>query len=79
MNMIKIAMLWVEQNHKNTVLQTISEALDFYIKKYDHIPNLVTVNPKDFDPEAEYPIQVLPWQYTLPRHIFVGLSDDSIL
>lgn len=77
--MIKLAMLWFEPNKNNTVLQTIYEALDFYVAKYGHQPNIVAVNPKEFDPEVQYPVQVVPWKYTLPGHIFVGLSDDRFL
>jgi len=77
--MIKIAMAWFEPNPKNTMIQTISEAMEFYTKKYKLTPDIVTVNPAQYNPETIYPIRVEPWRYTLLGNIFIGIADDSIL
>jgi hypothetical protein len=78
--MIKLAMLWYETNPKNTLLQTITEAVAYYVKKYPSKPiDIVIVNPSDYDPDIEYPYRVEPWKYTQSKHIFVGTADDSIL
>lgn len=88
--MINFGMIWYEPNPKNTMLQTIIDALEFYNKKYPNKPsNLILVHPFEFNSEIEYSrllkdlgygvINVKPWQYVLPRNPIIGVADDSIL
>ena len=77
--MIKLGMIWYDPNPKNTMLQTVIEALAYYTKKYpNNPPDIITVNPDEYV-EDDYPISVVPWKYVTKRVIFVGVADDSIL
>lgn len=72
-------MIWYETNPNNTMLQTVSDAVRYYTKKYPNSPpNIVTVHPDEYV-DDDYPILVVPWKYVTKRVIFVGVSDDSIL
>jgi hypothetical protein len=76
--MIKLGMIWYEPNPKNTMLQTVSEALAYYTKKYpNNPPNLVTVNPDEYV-EDDYPIPVVPWKCVTKRVIFVGIAENPL-
>jgi hypothetical protein len=70
-------MLWFDNNPKNTLTGKITEAAEYYRKKYGISPDLCLVNPGIFPAEGFHagPILVRPLRSVLPDHLWIGVEE----
>jgi hypothetical protein len=71
-------MLWFD-NSQATLNTKIQKAVDYYHKKYGHIPDLCLVHPNMLiDAKLEEDgITVRPYRPVLPGHIWIGVEDEN--
>ena len=69
-------MLWYDGS-KLPLHDKILKAMDYYIKKYGHTPNLCLVRPENFT-VGEYVITVKQWNSIAKNHIWIGMDDHDI-
>jgi hypothetical protein len=75
-------MLWLNNNPKMTLEEKISQAVDYYVKKYGRQPDLCLVHPSLLasgteDPKPVKGVTIRPYRPVLPGHIWIGLEDKS--
>lgn len=66
-------MLWFS---RDPLIERITAAMDYYMKKYHMTPNYCEVNLKEFV-DGEMPCEVVANRYILPNHIWLGVKDLS--
>ena len=71
-------MLWFDDSQTTLTLK-IQKAVDYYQKKYGHLPDLCLVHPnmlKDIKVD-EGKVTVRAYRPVLPGHIWVGVEDND--
>lgn len=71
-------MLW-QMRPKISLAENISEAVDYYVSKYDGIPNIAFVNPKDLDgTEATARCRIVTRKSVNANHIWLGVDGNDL-
>jgi len=70
-------MLWFDNDPKVDLPTKISQAANYYEKKYGVHPNLCFVHPSMLmdQPSLRNGIQVKPNRRILPHHLWIGIQD----
>lgn len=66
-------MLWFS---RDPMIERIKSAMDYYMKKYQMMPNYCVVNPKEFV-DGDMPCEVVASRVILPCHIWIGVKELS--
>jgi hypothetical protein len=77
---MKVGMLWFDENREVAIEQRIMQASEYYHLKYGHKPNLCFVHPDAIEVEAqivEAAMKVKPSQTLLQDHFWIGLDDEN--
>lgn len=74
-------MLWFANKEKN-LTANITQAVEYYTKKYGRTPDLCLVHPSMLEAQSERQLEVnkitvRPYRPVLPGHIWVGVEDKS--
>jgi len=73
-------MLWFD-NSQSTLNMKIQKAVDYYHKKYGHIPDLCLVHPSMLEKDQKQfdfnKLTVRPYRPVLPGHIWIGIEDKD--
>lgn len=75
-------MLWLDTDPKRTLEQKIKRAVDYYLKKYQRVPELCLVHPsmlKGQDLKEWNGMTVRAWRPVLPGHLWIGIEDATDL
>ena len=82
-------MLWYDNDTKTTLTAKIERAVDYYIKKYGHEPNLCLVHPNVLEKQgpstapakasSAQRVKVRPYRPVLPGHLWIGVEDSVTL
>ena len=74
-------MLWFDNDPRTTLSVKIQKAMDYYSKKFGHIPDICLVNPsmleggqKQFDLGK---LTIRPYQPLMPGHLWIGVEDQK--
>ena len=72
-------MLWFDNDPKTGLIAKISQAANYYQKKYGIAPNLCFVHPSMLpnQPAQEGRITIRPYRSVLPGHLWIGLADKN--
>ena len=73
--MLVEGMLWYDADKKKSLEQKITEAATHYREKYGQPPNVCAVHPSNGLPKKIGIIDIIPHQYTLPNHFWIGVSQ----
>ena len=81
---MNIGMLWFDNDPKRTLPEKVSQAADYYRKKYKAVPDVCMVNPKAvieamrFAGQIELPgITIQPMRAILPGCLWIGVEEVS--
>lgn len=71
-------MLWFDDS-QTTLTTKIQKAVDYYQKKYGHLPDLCLVHPNMLKDTKMYEgkVTVRAYRPVLPGHIWVGVEDNN--
>lgn len=73
-------MLWFD-NSQSPLTVKIQKAVDYYSKKYGHIPDLCLVHPSMLEKSQKQmevnKLTVRPYRKVLPGHIWIGIEDKN--
>jgi len=73
-------MLWFD-NSQTALNAKIQKAVDYYSKKYGHVPDLCLVHPSMMEKnQSEVQVNKLtirPYRPVLPGHIWIGIEDKN--
>jgi hypothetical protein len=74
-------MLWFNNDPKMPLDKKISQAMDYYEKKYGRKPDLCLVHPSMLEQKQRSfevnKLTVRPYRPVLPGHIWVGIEDKN--
>jgi hypothetical protein len=84
---MNIGMMWFDDAKNKTLHAKIREAAQYFRRKFEKIPEVVLVNPKELESDKgfaldvfnEFVILVRPWKSVLPSHLWIGVEDLSQL
>lgn len=73
-------MLWFD-NSQTALTVKIQKAVDYYVKKYGVMPDLVLVHPSMLEDNTRQleinKLIVRPYRPVLPGHIWIGIEDKD--
>ncbi len=80
---MNLGMLWWDDAKNKTLHAKIREAAQYFRRKFEKIPEVVLVNPKDLESDKgfaldvfnEFFIVVRPWRSVLPNHLWIGFEE----
>lgn len=71
-------MLWLDKSNNRTLEEKIDRAAAYYNQKYGQSADLCFVNKETVSAEQHVgAIQVMPAEYILPHHFWLGHSISS--
>jgi hypothetical protein len=73
---MNIGMLWYDNDPKKSTVQKISEAVEYYEKKYGLKPRICEVNAGVFSKDLKVEgIRIVSERLILPGHYFIGTGE----
>jgi hypothetical protein len=77
--MMKIGMIWFDNDPKTELETKISQAVKFYVDKYGRQPDCITVHPSMVNGQAaKIPgVELRTNTKILPNHIWVGCKEED--
>jgi hypothetical protein len=78
--MMKVGMLWFDEDRESDVAQKIRRASDYYRQKYGRWPNLCFVHPESIGENGLSPdvaIKVGSSQTLLQNHYWIGIEEET--
>lgn len=83
-----IGMMWFEDDKRKPLEERISQAAEYYLKKYKGQPNFCLVSSREFGAEPKVVAERLPVECAgmvvtsatdvLPFHLIIGNSRESL-
>ncbi len=71
-------MLWFDNDPSTNLSQKIQKAIDYYKKKFGHIPNLCLVHPSMFDSGVNLDsLTIRPYRPVMPGHLWIGIEEEK--
>ena len=74
-------MLWFDNDPKTTLSVKIQKAMDYYNKKFGHIPDICLVNPSMLDTSQKQfeigKLTIRPYKPVMPGHLWIGVEDQK--
>lgn len=75
--MMKVGMLWLDDDKQTTLEDKVLRAADYYRDKYGQAPDMCLVNKAMVDGEQRVgPIRIRPAKNVLPHHFWVGVNGS---
>lgn len=68
-------MMWHDADPKIFLAEKILKAVDYYSKKYNHIPNTCVVHPS-MTGDVPEGIRLETRRWILPNHLWLGVGSD---
>lgn len=72
-------MLWFNNDKSLTLEQKVSQAVEYYEKKYGRKPDLCLIHPSMMSESRELKMDVLtvrPYRPVLPGHLWLGIDKE---
>jgi hypothetical protein len=70
---MNVGMLWLDDDRRTTFEEKISQAADYYLRKFGRKPDTCLVNTGMIEEEQHIgSIQVFPVSNVLPNHFWIG-------
>lgn len=70
-------MMWFDNDPKSPLADKVTQAAEYYRKKYGNAPDLCLVNPKSLSETEMHAGKILirPLRAVLPGHIWIGVEE----
>jgi hypothetical protein len=74
-----IGMLWYDDDHKRSLNERVSRAVDYYKTKYGVVPTVCFVNPATLKdgPESAAGVQLRSARNVLVDHFWLGVGEAA--
>jgi hypothetical protein len=74
-----IGMLWYDDDHKRTLNERVSRAVDYYKAKYGVVPTVCFINPATLKdgPETAAGVQLRSARNVLADHFWLGIGEPA--
>jgi hypothetical protein len=74
-------MLWFDNDPATTLSVKIQKAMDYYRKKFGHIPDLCLVHPSMMDKDQNQfelgKLIIRSYRPVTPGHLWIGIEDQK--
>jgi hypothetical protein len=74
-------MLWFDNDPATTLSVKIQKAMDYYRKKFGHIPDLCLVHPSMMDKDQHQlelgKLIIRSYKPVTPGHLWIGIEDQK--
>ncbi len=74
-------MLWFDNDPRTTLSVKIQKAMEYYSKKFGHIPDLCLVHPSMLESNQNHfelgKLIIRPYRSVMPGHFWIGVEDQK--
>jgi hypothetical protein len=74
-------MLWFDNDPSTTLNVKIQKAMDYYAKKFGHIPDICLVHPSMLESGQKQlelkKLTIRPYRPVMPGHLWIGVEDQK--